>query len=119
MLESIEQDARSRECKGVVAWAVEWDAWNPVSFYEHMGYDRADQEGDVIAVWKPFSAGLYPFPATPYTYSSRPSTCAVRFWLELRYSSRTSRPEVATIEFLRSSSRAPGGKSKMRSALLK
>jgi N-acetylglutamate synthase-like GNAT family acetyltransferase len=54
MLEQVEQDARSSGSKGVVAWAMDWDHWNPVSFYEHMGYSRVDREDKVVAVWKPF-----------------------------------------------------------------
>lgn len=54
MLNQIEQEARSSGYKGVVAWAMDWDIWNPVSFYEHMGYARADQEDKVVAVWKSF-----------------------------------------------------------------
>lgn len=53
MLDHIEQYARSSGFKGVVAWAMDWD-WNPVSFYEHMGYSRVDKEDKVVAVWKPF-----------------------------------------------------------------
>lgn len=55
MLGQIEQEARSAGFKGVVAWAMDWEVWNPVSFFEHLGYKRADQEGKVVAVWKPFS----------------------------------------------------------------
>jgi len=53
MLDRVEQDARSSGYKGLVAWAMDWDYWNPVSFYEHMGYSRVDQEDKVVAVWKP------------------------------------------------------------------
>jgi GNAT superfamily N-acetyltransferase len=53
MLNHIEQYAQSSGFKGVVAWAMDWH-WNPVSFYEHMGYSRVDQVDKVIAVWKPF-----------------------------------------------------------------
>ncbi|MGD0999750.1 MAG: hypothetical protein ABSA67_03535 [Candidatus Brocadiia bacterium] len=28
--------------------------WNPVSFYEHMGYSRADKRGGDVLVWKKF-----------------------------------------------------------------
>lgn len=53
MLNQIERYARSSGFKGVVAWAMDWD-WNPVSFYEHMGYVRADVQDKVVVVWKPF-----------------------------------------------------------------
>jgi hypothetical protein len=60
MLEQIELDACTSGYKGVVAWAMDWEVWNPVSFYEHMGYIRADQEGKVVAVWKSFSEEANP-----------------------------------------------------------
>jgi N-acetylglutamate synthase-like GNAT family acetyltransferase len=60
MLNHIEQDARFSGFKGVVAWAMEWDYWNPVSFYEHMGYSRVDTEDEVVAVWKPFRRDAEP-----------------------------------------------------------
>ncbi len=52
MLSHVEQYARSCGFKGVVAWAMDWH-WNPVSFYEHMGYARVDAEDKVVVVWKP------------------------------------------------------------------
>ncbi len=55
MLERIEADARDSACDGVTVWAKDYDAWNPVSFYEHMGYERADQSGLDVLVWKPFN----------------------------------------------------------------
>jgi N-acetylglutamate synthase-like GNAT family acetyltransferase len=60
MLEQVEQDARQRGYRGVAAWATDWAEWNPVSFYEHMGYARADQEDKVVAVWKPLAADAAP-----------------------------------------------------------
>jgi N-acetylglutamate synthase-like GNAT family acetyltransferase len=60
MLSRIEEDARRRGYEGVVAWAMDWDVWNPVSFYEHLGYTRVDQEDRVVAVWKPFSDAAEP-----------------------------------------------------------
>ena len=57
ILESIEADARESGMKGVAAWGADFTYWNPVSFYEHMGYARADVEGMTVLVWKGFSAG--------------------------------------------------------------
>jgi GNAT superfamily N-acetyltransferase len=53
-LDYIEQDARAEGFRGIVSWGADWN-WNPVSFYEHMGYKRVDCEDAVVAVWKPFS----------------------------------------------------------------
>jgi GNAT superfamily N-acetyltransferase len=54
MLESIEQDARESGFSGVTVWGKDFPYWNPVSFYEHMGYSRVDQIDNDVLVWKPF-----------------------------------------------------------------
>ena len=54
MLQHIEDEARRAGAKGVTAWGMDPPYWNPVSFYEHMGYQRADQNGTAVLVWKPF-----------------------------------------------------------------
>jgi GNAT superfamily N-acetyltransferase len=55
MLAEIEADARASGCDGLVVWAKDYDAWNPVSFYEHMGFERVDQQGLDVLAWKPFN----------------------------------------------------------------
>jgi hypothetical protein len=55
MLERIESDACCSGMLGVAVWAKDFPYWNPVSFYEHMGYERADQNGFDVLVWKKFS----------------------------------------------------------------
>ncbi len=55
MLSEIEADARASGCDGLVVWAKDYDAWNPVSFYEHAGFERVDQDGLDVLAWKPFS----------------------------------------------------------------
>ena len=54
ILESIEKDASESGAAGVVAWGMDFPYWNPVSFYEHMGYSRVDKAGMAVLVWKPF-----------------------------------------------------------------
>jgi GNAT superfamily N-acetyltransferase len=60
MLESIERDARESGGSGLVAWGMDFPYWNPVSFYEHMGYSRVDKSGMAVLVWKPFREGVSP-----------------------------------------------------------
>jgi hypothetical protein len=55
MLERIESDSRSAGMLGMAVWAKDFPYWNPVSFYEHMGYERADQSGFDVLAWKKFS----------------------------------------------------------------
>ena len=54
ILEQIEADARASGTGGLLAWGMDFPYWNPVAFYEHMGYVRADQDGQVVLVWKRF-----------------------------------------------------------------
>lgn len=60
ILESIEDDARTSGAAGVAAWGMDFPYWNPVSFYEHMGYSRVDQDGMGVLVWKPFRTTASP-----------------------------------------------------------
>jgi len=54
MLEQIETEIRDSGAEGIVAWGMDFPYWNPVSFYEHMGYERVDRDGPAVLVWKPF-----------------------------------------------------------------
>ncbi|MHA1451965.1 MAG: GNAT family N-acetyltransferase [Promethearchaeota archaeon] len=51
-LEHVEEDAKKSGFKGVAVWGKDFPYWNPVSFYEHMGYSRADKDGNNVLVWK-------------------------------------------------------------------
>jgi N-acetylglutamate synthase-like GNAT family acetyltransferase len=51
-LEHVEEDARKSGYKGVAVWGKDFPYWNPVSFYEHMGYSRADKDENNVLVWK-------------------------------------------------------------------
>lgn len=60
ILEAIEEDARASGAAGVVAWGMDFPYWNPVSFYEHMGYSRVDKDGMAVLVWKLFTETASP-----------------------------------------------------------
>jgi GNAT superfamily N-acetyltransferase len=60
ILEWIEADARNCGVAGLAAWGMDFPYWNPVSFYEHMGYSRVDKSGMAVLVWKPFRDGVSP-----------------------------------------------------------
>ncbi len=60
ILETIEEDARASGVAGIAAWGMDFVHWNPVSFYEHMGYERSDKEGLVVLVWKSLLANATP-----------------------------------------------------------
>ena len=55
MLDSIEEDARVSGAKGVVAWGMDFPDWYPVSFFEHLGYERVVTRHPVVLCWKPFT----------------------------------------------------------------
>jgi N-acetylglutamate synthase-like GNAT family acetyltransferase len=60
MLEAIEDDARGSGLDGVAAWGMDFPYWNPVSFFEHMGYERVATSGMTVLAWKPFNAAAKP-----------------------------------------------------------
>lgn len=60
MLQKIEEDSQAAGMSGVAAWGMDFPYWNPVSFYEHMGYARADENQPVVLVWKAFDSDAKP-----------------------------------------------------------
>lgn len=58
MLEHIEEDARNSGMRGVVVWGKDFPYWNPISFYEHMGYLRIDKSGQNVLAWKAFDSNV-------------------------------------------------------------
>jgi hypothetical protein len=105
MLNQIEQYARSSGFKGVVAWAMDWD-WNPVSFYEHMGYSRVDTQDKVVVVWKQFCEdveppGLLRLEEMPGDAGKK--VCVVvadNQWCDSNYKLMTTREAIKGIEHL-------------------
>ena len=60
ILDGIEEDVRQTGARGIAAWGMDLPYWNPVSFYEHMGYARVETNGPVVLVWKPFAEDAEP-----------------------------------------------------------
>ena len=60
LLSAVEEEARAAGFKGVAVWGKDFPYWNPVSFYEHMGYTRVDRDGMDVLVWKPFTPDAEP-----------------------------------------------------------
>ena len=61
MLKAVEQDAKAMGAKGIAAWGIDWETnWMQASFFEHMGYLRADEEDKVVVFWKPFGPDVNP-----------------------------------------------------------
>ncbi len=60
LLIAAEASARGAGQQGIAAWGMDFPHWLPVSWYEHYGYVRADQDGPAVLVWKPFTAEARP-----------------------------------------------------------
>ncbi len=59
MIREVEKMARSHGYCGVATWAMDWH-WNPMSFYEHMGYVEVDRIDKAVVLWKPFYDAIPP-----------------------------------------------------------
>ncbi len=73
MLEEVERDSRASGFKGVAVWGKDFPYWNPISFYEHMGYERVDQSGQDVLAWKRFTPDALP-PQFPRQKKDLPDT---------------------------------------------
>lgn len=60
LLQAAEEDIRSRGAKGIAAWGVSIPVWMKASWYRKQGYVRAQKEGIMELVWKPFSSDAQP-----------------------------------------------------------
>jgi GNAT superfamily N-acetyltransferase len=56
LLEAAEADAKSLGAKGLAAWGIMLPFFMRSSWFKKRGYRRADKEGMIELVWKPFSA---------------------------------------------------------------
>lgn len=57
LLKAAEEDARSLGAKGMAAWGIDAPFWMSASWFIKHGYEKADQGGYDILVWKPFAPG--------------------------------------------------------------
>lgn len=60
LLQTAENDIKSRGAKGVAAWGLSEDFWMQSSFYKKYGYEPADTIQNQELVWKPFLQGANP-----------------------------------------------------------
>ncbi len=60
MLAEIERDARDSGSLGLCVWGKDFEYWNPISFYEHMGFKRVEKRGMDVLAWKPFTDSAQP-----------------------------------------------------------
>jgi GNAT superfamily N-acetyltransferase len=55
LLKAAEDDVKTLGKKGLVAWGISEKFWMTASWYQKQGYEKVDQEGWMVLVWKPFS----------------------------------------------------------------
>ena len=60
LLQAAEADARELGAKGMVAWGVVLPFWMKASWFRKHGYRKADRQGMMALMWKPFSADATP-----------------------------------------------------------
>jgi GNAT superfamily N-acetyltransferase len=56
LLEAAEADARSLGARGMAAWGVVLPFWMRASWFRKHGYKKADRQGMMVLMWKPFTA---------------------------------------------------------------
>lgn len=60
LLEAAEVDAKSLGAKGLAAWGIMLPFFMRSSWFKKHGYRRADKDGMIELVWKPFAADAVP-----------------------------------------------------------
>jgi len=60
LLEAAELDARELGAKGMAAWGMAMPVFMRASWFKKHGYRKADSQGMMILLWKPFTEGAEP-----------------------------------------------------------
>jgi GNAT superfamily N-acetyltransferase len=60
LLQAAEDDARALGAMGMAAWGTVLPFWMRASWFKKHGYKKADQQGMMALMWKPFSADAQP-----------------------------------------------------------
>jgi hypothetical protein len=60
LLQAAEDDARALGANGMAAWGVVLPFWMRASWFKKHDYKKADQQGMMALLWKPFSADALP-----------------------------------------------------------
>jgi GNAT superfamily N-acetyltransferase len=60
LLAAAEADARARGAKGLACWGVVLPFWMKASWFRKHGYRKADRQGMMALLWKPFTADAQP-----------------------------------------------------------
>ncbi len=60
LLKAAEDDAQSRNAKGVAAWGISLPFWMKASWFRKQGYVKVDKVGPGVLLWKPFAEDAAP-----------------------------------------------------------
>jgi hypothetical protein len=60
LLQAAEEDVKTMGKKGLAAWGLSEEMWMSASWFQKHGYEKADQEGWLVLVWKAFSQDAKP-----------------------------------------------------------
>jgi N-acetylglutamate synthase-like GNAT family acetyltransferase len=55
LLKAAEEDVRQIGVKGIAAWGLSMPYWMNAAWFEKYGFQKCDEDGMSILVWKPFS----------------------------------------------------------------
>jgi hypothetical protein len=55
LIKAAEEDARALGAKGIAAWGITLPFWMKASWFKKYGFERADKNGMMALMWKPFS----------------------------------------------------------------
>ncbi len=60
LLKAAEEDARALGAKGMAAWGLSLPFFMPASWFKKQGYLKAEKDGMMVLLWKPFSKDARP-----------------------------------------------------------
>lgn len=60
LLKSAEDDAKSKNAKGIAAWGISLPLWMKASWFKKQGYTKVDKDGMSVLLWKPFTEDAIP-----------------------------------------------------------
>ncbi len=60
LLKTAEEDARSKNAKGIAAWGISLPFWMKASWFKKQGYTKVDKQKGLVLLWKPFTDDAIP-----------------------------------------------------------
>lgn len=60
LLQAAEDDAKSKNAKGMAAWGVSLPFWMKASWFKKQGYSKVDKDGMAVLLWKSFTEDAVP-----------------------------------------------------------